>query len=147
MDDGPSKRPKGVSFEHILSPDRRLSLQVVNEQSPLLMPQSSRDSEALDKVISPLGSDDDHSDSWDLNSGQDTKSSWYLFLLTLGGLGLQIGWSVETSNGSVSTMHSTAPTTRADSVSPIFSPLALASRSSPSSGSPVPYLAYLYSHT
>lgn len=32
---------------------------------------------------------------------EETKSSFFLFLLTLGGLGLQIGWSVETSNGSV----------------------------------------------
>ena len=29
-----------------------------------------------------------------------SRSSWYLFLLTLGGFGLQMGWSVEMSNGS-----------------------------------------------
>lgn len=49
------------------------------------------------KVISPIGSDD-----WEGDTDEETKSAWYLFLLTLGGLGLQIGWSVETSNGSVS---------------------------------------------
>lgn len=102
MDDGPSRRPKGVSFEHILSPDRRLSLQIVNEQSPLLLPRTSREIEGDKQVISPLSSD--QSDQWDADAEEDeeTKSSWYLFLLTLGGLGLQIGWSVETSNGSVS---------------------------------------------
>jgi solute carrier family 45 protein 1/2/4 len=102
MDDGPSRRPKGVSFEHILSPDRRLSLQVINEQSPLLMPRTSREIEGDKQIISPLGSDHSESDQWDADAGEETKSSWYLFLLTLGGLGLQIGWSVETSNGSVS---------------------------------------------
>lgn len=30
----------------------------------------------------------------------ETKSTWYLILLTIAGLGLQIGWSVETSYGS-----------------------------------------------
>jgi solute carrier family 45 protein 1/2/4 len=130
MDDGPSRRPKGVSFDHILSPDRRLSLQVVNEQSPLLLPQTSRDLESSDKVISPLGSD--QSDQWDADAGEETKSSWYLFLLTLGGLGLQIGWSVETSNGSVSIPPCIEH--RADShtlQSPISSPSVSASRSSP----------------
>ncbi|KAF2114874.1 hypothetical protein BDV96DRAFT_87118 [Lophiotrema nucula] len=47
------------------------------------------------KAVSPIGSDD-----WEGDTEEETKSTWYLFLLTLGGLGLQIGWSVETSNGS-----------------------------------------------
>ena len=53
----------------------------------------------LKEVLSPLGSDDD----WQAEQQvEETKSSWFLFLLTFGGLGLSIGWSVETSNGSVS---------------------------------------------
>ncbi|KAF2273815.1 uncharacterized protein EI97DRAFT_435736 [Westerdykella ornata] len=85
------KRPKGVSFRRS-SPGPRPSL---NEQSPLLIPTRSGEVEGLGKVVSPLGSDE-----WNPEADGETKSSWYLFLLTLGGLGLQIGWSVETSNGS-----------------------------------------------
>ena len=71
--------------------------QVINETSPLMRPRSSADFDGLDKVISPIDSDD-----WQGDDADETKSSFFLFLLTLGGLGLQIGWSVETSNGSVS---------------------------------------------
>jgi solute carrier family 45 protein 1/2/4 len=86
----PPPRQKGVSFR-----DRRTSL---NESSPLLLPRTSGEIYGAAKVISPLGVSDD--DMWDEEAEQETKSSWYLFLLTLGGLGLQIGWSVETSYGS-----------------------------------------------
>ncbi|KAF2750303.1 hypothetical protein M011DRAFT_492539 [Sporormia fimetaria CBS 119925] len=80
MDDTPPRRPKGVSFRRYPSPG-----------------SYRRTSDGLSKIVSPLnGSDDD----WDDEAEDETKSSWYLFLLTLGGLGLQIGWSVETSNGS-----------------------------------------------
>ena len=94
---------KNVSF-------RRSSLdppmeQIINETSPLMRPRSSGDFDELNKVISPLDDDDD---DWQGNQSDETKSSFFLFLLTLGGLGLQIGWSVETSNGSVS-QQSTLP--------------------------------------
>ena len=59
---------------------------------------SSEQDPLLKEVLSPLSDDDWQGE----HHVEETKSSWYLFLLTLGGLGLQIGWSVETSNGSVS---------------------------------------------
>jgi hypothetical protein len=52
----------------------------------------------LKESMSPLDDDDWQGEQ----QTEETKSSWFLFLLTFGGLGLQIGWSVETSNGSVS---------------------------------------------
>lgn len=89
--------PKVVSFRSSISTSRP-HLDFINEQSPLIMPRRSEEESSLLKVVSPMGSDDD----WQLDADEETKSSFYLFLLTLGGLGLQIGWSVETSNGSVS---------------------------------------------
>jgi len=92
---GVAVHPKVVSF-------RRSSLdppmeQIINEQSPLIRPRTSEEVDSLYKVVSPVESDD-----WQGDDEEETKSSFFLFLLTLGGLGLQIGWSVETSNGSVS---------------------------------------------
>jgi solute carrier family 45 protein 1/2/4 len=55
----------------------------------------------LKETMSPLEDDDWQGEQ----QTEETKSSWFLFLLTFGGLGLQIGWSVETSNGSVSRLH------------------------------------------
>jgi solute carrier family 45 protein 1/2/4 len=52
----------------------------------------------LKESMSPMDDDDWQGEQ----QTEETKSSWFLFLLTFGGLGLQIGWSVETSNGSVS---------------------------------------------
>lgn len=73
----------------------------MNEQSPDVIParMSSEVDPLLKEVLSPIGSDDDWQGEQQV---EETKSSWFLFLLTFGGLGLQIGWSVETSNGSVS---------------------------------------------
>ena len=68
------------------------------EQSPLLRPQDGDGDDASLKAISPIEAASDH--LWASREGQRTKSSWYMFFLTLGGLGLQIGWSVEMSNGS-----------------------------------------------
>lgn len=65
-----------------------------NEQSPLLDSTRSDESGSLKPPSSLSGQ------SWEGGTGEETKSSWYLLLLTLGSLGLQIGWSVETSNGS-----------------------------------------------
>jgi len=70
-----------------------------NEQSPLLRGSDHDGDEDEDdafKAISPLTDED----RWVSKEGEESKSSWYMFLLTLGGLGLQIGWSVEMSNGS-----------------------------------------------
>jgi solute carrier family 45 protein 1/2/4 len=65
-----------------------------------MRPRSSDEVDELYKVVSPIESDD-----WQGDADENTKSSWYLILLTLSGLGLQIGWSVETSNGSVSVLE------------------------------------------
>lgn len=67
----------------------RTSSDMTNEQSPLL---NSVD-DNLD-LVSPL------SDEFARDTKEETKNSWYLFLLTICGLGLQMGWAVETSNGS-----------------------------------------------
>ncbi|KAF2404550.1 hypothetical protein EJ06DRAFT_469817 [Trichodelitschia bisporula] len=66
-----------------------------NEQSPLLSPRSSADVRSPSKVPSQLSDDD-----WQANRHLESKSSWFMFLLTLGGIGLQMGWAVEMSNGS-----------------------------------------------
>lgn len=67
----------------------------MNEQSPLLRPRSSDEEDSGLKVVSPLSDED-----WQGGNDEEAKSSWYLLLLTLSGLGLQIAWSVEMSNGS-----------------------------------------------
>ncbi|KAH6624749.1 major facilitator superfamily domain-containing protein [Chaetomium sp. MPI-SDFR-AT-0129] len=71
----------------------------LSEQSPLLSPSSgSGEDDGLIDGRPPGatsrpggGSDEEH---------QQTKSIWYLILLTIGIGGLQIAWSVEMSNGS-----------------------------------------------
>ena len=71
-----------------------------NEQSPLLEPRRSDDSNGTLPNPSPLDSPAS-AESWSVQDTKEkTKSTWYLFLLTFGGLGLQLGWSVEMSNGS-----------------------------------------------
>jgi solute carrier family 45 protein 1/2/4 len=81
--------------------DGQARVEFINDLSPLVIPtrMSSEVDPLLKEVVSPLGSDDDWQGEHHV---EETKSSFYLFLLTLCGLGLQIGWSVETSNGSVS---------------------------------------------
>lgn len=93
LDGTVAAHPKVVSFRRSSSPPVE---EVINEQSPLIRPRTSNEIDPLLKVVSPACSDDWQGDE------EETKSSFFLFLLTLGGLGLQIGWSVETSNGSVS---------------------------------------------
>lgn len=92
------QRPKFVSF------GRESELggpPIISQHSPLIRPAgiSSEADPLLKEPLSPLESGDDWRGEQD---SEETKSSWFLFLLTLCGLGLQIGWSVETSNGSVS---------------------------------------------
>lgn len=92
-------RPKFVSFgrdSDLASPNRQL----INESSPLINPADrARETDRLLKepIAPSFGQEDDDY----FPEFEETKSSFFLFLLTLGGLGLQIGWSVETSNGSV----------------------------------------------
>lgn len=70
----------------------------------------------LKEVLSPIDSEEDWQGE---QQSEETKSSWFLFLLTFGGLGLSIGWSVETSNGSVSLSPcASASHTRLSSTSP-----------------------------
>lgn len=97
-------RPKFVSFgrDSELGPPNR---QFIDESSPLINPADrARETDRLLKepVAPAFGGqeDDDYFPEF-----EETKSSFFLFLLTLGGLGLQIGWSVETSNGSVRTLQ------------------------------------------
>lgn len=92
-------RPKFVSFgreSELGGPPNR---EFINESSPLINSDRARETDRLLKEpITPnLGQEDDDY----FPEFEETKSSFFLFLLTLGGLGLQIGWSVETSNGSV----------------------------------------------
>ncbi|KAF2128627.1 hypothetical protein P153DRAFT_432233 [Dothidotthia symphoricarpi CBS 119687] len=96
LDTNARPRPKFVSF------GRESELggpPIITERSPLVRPsRSAREVDPLLKEpLSPLESEEDWQGEPET---EDTKSSWFLFLLTLGGLGLQIGWSVETSNGS-----------------------------------------------
>ena len=71
----------------------------MNEASPLMDPsRRSEDVRPLD-----LGADipsPEQSDDWDEDQAQETKSSWYLMLLTIAIGGLQISWSVELAYGS-----------------------------------------------
>ncbi|CAO2649280.1 Nn.00g066650.m01.CDS01 [Neocucurbitaria sp. VM-36] len=99
----PRPRPKLVSFGRTSlsdgrpNADGRPHVEFIHAQSPQIIPRMSSEQDPLLKeVLSPLSDDDWQGE----HHVEETKSSWYLFLLTLGGLGLQIGWSVETSNGS-----------------------------------------------
>lgn len=93
-------RPKFVSFgreSELGGPPNR---EFINESSPLINPADRpRETDRLLKEhLTPnFGQEDEDY----FPEFEETKSSFFLFLLTLGGLGLQIGWSVETSNGSV----------------------------------------------
>lgn len=70
-------------------------------------------SSEVDPLLKEAMSPDDDDDDWmGEQQVEETKSSWFLFLLTFGGLGLQIGWSVETSNGSVSAFPAITNTSR-----------------------------------
>lgn len=86
-DAGPvAAHPKLVSFHRDSEADssrRKASIDTMSEQSPLLQPRKSEEEEEDDglKVISPL------SDSWNGGYNEESRSSWYLLLLTIGGLG------------------------------------------------------------
>ena len=54
----------------------------LNENSPLIAPTGRREETDPISPISPIPSPDNH-DEWTDDTSQETKSSWYLFLLTL----------------------------------------------------------------
>jgi solute carrier family 45 protein 1/2/4 len=106
----PKPRPKLVSFGRETSGGGRPTFEgrprvdfidEVEEHEPFMNGKRDREVQPLLKEqMSPLDDDDWQGEQ----QTEETKSSWFLFLLTFGGLGLQIGWSVETSNGSVSAL-------------------------------------------
>ncbi|KAK0827255.1 hypothetical protein LTR03_016914 [Friedmanniomyces endolithicus] len=72
----------------------------MNEQSPLLVPRRSEDVGYLPPLSNVLSPDENEDWNEEEDAMRDTKSTGYLFLLTLAIGGLQIAWSVELSNGS-----------------------------------------------
>ncbi|KAL4912507.1 hypothetical protein BDW62DRAFT_194376 [Aspergillus aurantiobrunneus] len=70
----------------------------VNETSPLVGPRTSDDAD-VDSVTF-VNTSERISRNGDAPNTPETKSSWYLFLLTLSIGGLQVVWSVELSSGS-----------------------------------------------
>lgn len=106
-----SPRPRGIlknASYHRDSYDARQSSsldirkdqdQEQDETSPLIRPQTEGVESPL--TLSTIPSPED-SENWNEGDTEETKSSWYLLLLTLSIGGLQIAWSVELSNGSVS---------------------------------------------
>jgi solute carrier family 45 protein 1/2/4 len=104
----PKPRPKLVSFGRDTSGGGRPTtegrpkvnfIDEVDEHDPY--ENSGRMSREMDPLLKESMSPMDDDDWQGEQQTEETKSSWFLFLLTFGGLGLQIGWSVETSNGSV----------------------------------------------
>lgn len=91
------KPPLGIHTRSISSDLKRTQENDANEASPLLAPtrMSGEDSEGPGKGMDSL----DDGSVWPGEESQ-SRSSWYMLLLTLGGFGLQMGWSVEMSNGS-----------------------------------------------
>ncbi|KAA6412001.1 MAG: sucrose transporter [Lasallia pustulata] len=90
-------RPKPAPRSSSSTPRTNRSLEILDEQSPLLSPKQSSDGEGdAGRGAAPQAD----SLEWNEGDGQETKSVWYLILLTLGIGGLQIAWSVELSNGS-----------------------------------------------
>jgi solute carrier family 45 protein 1/2/4 len=75
----------------------RHSQQNLGENSPLLLPQSGNDDR--DSDISTIVSTDCNIAEGE-DAQEESKSMWYLFLLTISIGGLQIAWAVELSNGS-----------------------------------------------
>jgi solute carrier family 45 protein 1/2/4 len=63
----------------------------IHEESPLL--SASGDEEGDDLIFDDGGLEDDHDDY------HETKSLWYMILLTISIGGLQLAWAVELSNG------------------------------------------------
>lgn len=78
---------------------RSMDVKEQNESSPLISPTRRSNESVETPPFSPVGSPD-QVDDWSEDHTQETKSSWYLLLLTLAIGGLQISWSVELAYGS-----------------------------------------------
>ncbi|KAH8724737.1 major facilitator superfamily domain-containing protein [Phaeosphaeriaceae sp. PMI808] len=105
----PRPRPKLVSFNRESIGGGRPNtdgrphidfIEEVAEHSPFIDSGPGRMSREIDPLLKEAMSPLDDDDWQGEQQTEETKSSWFLFLLTFCGLGLQIGWSVETSNGS-----------------------------------------------
>ena len=98
---GSAQRSRASPGRQDTSTPQRISVdRPADEQSPLLAARTSGDddygSDGEVDDVSPLSED-----AWDLETHHsESKSVWYLILLTFASLGLQIGWSVELSYGS-----------------------------------------------
>lgn len=78
--------PRNASLDRVSAP--------INEHSPLLSAAGSGNDEEEGLVDDQTVLDDDYDEY------QETRSVWYLIILTISIGGLQIAWSVELSNGS-----------------------------------------------
>ncbi|KAG0652014.1 General alpha-glucoside permease [Hyphodiscus hymeniophilus] len=78
--------PRNTSLEQVAKP--------VHEQSPLLSPTETGHEEEEGLIEDGQVLEDDPLDSF-----QETKSLWYMILLTVSLGGLQLAWAVELSNG------------------------------------------------
>lgn len=78
---------------------RSIDMKEQDESSPLIRAAGASDDMASMSPLTAVGSPD-ALDDWMEDEKQETKSSWYLLLLTLAIGGLQIAWSVELAYGS-----------------------------------------------
>ena len=74
-------RPKPAPQSSSSTPRANRSLDILNEQSPLLSPKQSSDGDGDARRRSDAPAD---ILEWNEGDGQETKSVWYLILLTLG---------------------------------------------------------------
>jgi solute carrier family 45, member 1/2/4 len=84
------KIPPKLSLETPQTPTVERASKPVNEESPLLSPSEEEGPLMEDATVLD---DDAHKDF------QETKSLWYMILLTISIGGLQLAWAVELSNG------------------------------------------------
>jgi len=84
------KTPPKLSLETPQTPTTERVSKPVNEESPLLSPSEEEGPLMEDNTVL---ADDPHKDF------QETKSLWYMVLLTISIGGLQLAWAVELSNG------------------------------------------------
>ncbi|KAK3073505.1 hypothetical protein LTS18_014426, partial [Coniosporium uncinatum] len=84
---------KVVGFRRDSDSLARISFEPLHEASPLLLPRQSVEGQFRTKDISPIESEEGdeawtgQSDNWTGPKGEKSRSTWYLLLLTLGGLG------------------------------------------------------------
>ncbi len=83
----PPQQSNSISSPRLLQTD---AIDDPTEHSPLLSPADA----ALESLEPAFHDQTEHDES------QETKSVWYLILVTIGILGLQMAWAAELSNGS-----------------------------------------------